>query len=427
MKKRIFAAVIVLALAGISCRIPLGKQTAESTLPATEATSTTEVLPTPVAPTAEPAPLPTETPEPETGGSVPLNLHYLYYLDGMNAWGVAGVDGGGEIVVRSADGGRTWKQVSIPGIQSDASNMYVASAFMGDKDIWFVQSGQYDSFLPDYNVVFTRDGGNTWQSSQPLDTSVQLEFFTVTDLTFVDENTGWILAHVGAGMNHDYIIIYRTDDGGETWQKLLDPFNDSPGLQSCQKNSIWFSDGEHGWLTGTCNGVAPGVLLFKTTDGGSTWQKVVIPVPQGYEPLFDMETGYCGSLPMKSTEANVLIVRALCSQVDPQPESIYFEALSTDNGNSWEYTQPRPLSQMYAFHVEDEIDLTLADAWTKSVGGDEPYAVNVSPAWPGYGSAVFAPNAAHWYAFTTNEEKTNIAFSSDRGENWEVLNPQLVQ
>jgi hypothetical protein len=81
---------------------------------------------------------------------------------------------------------------------------------------------------------------------------------------------------------------------------------------------------------------------------------------------------------------------------------------------------------MYAFHVEDEIDLILTEEWMKSVGGDEPKPVNVSPAWPGFGLAVFSPDPSHWYVHTLKDGYYGIAFSKDRGENWEVITSIII-
>ncbi len=416
MKNRVWMIIFILALTGLSCRIPLGGDPSREQVYLEGSPKTPEIIPTQGT---------SSTPIPEPGEkSTPVNLSYLYYRDAMNAWGVTASDAGDHFV-QSEDGGRIWRKTDVPLLRSYVEGTRIIPAFWGDKHAWLVVSDANGSKLSEYRVTFSTDGGDSWSNGEPLDISGLEDYFLISHLTFVDEFTGWLLAHVGAGMNHDYIVIYQTQDGGKTWLRLLDPFNDGSGVQSCTKSGIWFVDPERGWLTGSCNGVAPGVFLFKTSNGGSTWDKVDLPVPEGYEPLFGLETGYCGSVSSTAPEANVIKIGMLCQQFEPQPESIYFQALSVDNGNTWGNITQLPLDQMYAYHVEDEIDLTLADVWMKSVGGDESKPVNVSPAWPGFGLAVFSPDPSHWYVHTLKDGMYGIAFSKDRGENWEVIKPKL--
>ncbi len=87
--------------------------------------------------------------------------------------------------------------------------------------------------VPTQPVVWhTTDGGATWTASQPLDVTGLAEIYVPSELQFVAGQTGWLLVHVGAGMNHDYVALYRSTDGGATWTRILDPYNDG-GIQSC--------------------------------------------------------------------------------------------------------------------------------------------------------------------------------------------------
>jgi photosystem II stability/assembly factor-like uncharacterized protein len=89
-----------------------------------------------------------------------------------------------------------------------------------------------------------------------------------TALHFVSADMGWIAEtksnQTGAGPT----FIYKTADGGRTWQQQLTW--DGPG-----PTQVRFSaDGSHGLVVG--NG---GVPLFRTTDGGAHWQRMA-PPPQ---------------------------------------------------------------------------------------------------------------------------------------------------
>jgi photosystem II stability/assembly factor-like uncharacterized protein len=83
-------------------------------------------------------------------------------------------------------------------------------------------------------------------------------------------------------MSHDYVVLYRSIDGGATWERLLDPDN---AVQACYKTGMLFTSAQEGWLTGTCSGVAAGVWLYRTGDGGVTWQPVQLPAPESRPDL----------------------------------------------------------------------------------------------------------------------------------------------
>ena len=125
----------------------------------------------------------------------------------------------------------------------------------------------------------TTDGGKTWIGSSPLDlTNVNMEFFKPSDIDFSDTQHGWIMIHVGNGMMHDYVTIFNTIDGGKSWNKVVDPTQQSLP-QGCYKNGIVFLDASAGWVAGDCQGVQSGVYFYKTNDSGQTWTTQTLPAP----------------------------------------------------------------------------------------------------------------------------------------------------
>jgi photosystem II stability/assembly factor-like uncharacterized protein len=67
---------------------------------------------------------------------------------------------------------------------------------------------------------------------------------------FVDQNTGWAVGAFGT--------IFRTGDGGATWQAQV-------SQTTQQIFDVNFVDGQHGWAVGES-----GLILY-TADGGETW------------------------------------------------------------------------------------------------------------------------------------------------------------
>src|SRR5690606_41169169 len=79
------------------------------------------------------------------------------------------------------------------------------------------------------------------------------------DVQFVGQRRGWAVGDRG--------VIWRTDDGGETWQRL------ASGVD-CPLRSVCFLTDRVGWVVGggitPHAGISHGVVIA-TTDGGDTW------------------------------------------------------------------------------------------------------------------------------------------------------------
>ncbi|HEX9653123.1 MAG TPA: T9SS type A sorting domain-containing protein [bacterium] len=119
------------------------------------------------------------------------------------------------------------------------------------------------------------------------------------DVFFVNPNEGWIVQGGGG--------IYRTTDGGATWQLQNTIF--AGGLRC-----IGFANAAKGWL-GT---LRSGSFLFMTADGGKSWNPVQnVPEPQ---PL-----GICGI-----AVVNDSVVYA-AGRYDDAPRVIK----TTDGGQNW--------------------------------------------------------------------------------------------
>jgi photosystem II stability/assembly factor-like uncharacterized protein len=163
-------------------------------------------------------------------------LHSLYVIDETNLL-ITGEYGS----YRSQDGGDNWAQLIF------YEGYYLLDMYFINKNIgWAI-----DFDIPDGSRIYkTSDQGESW---------VQ-QYGGVGDfyhsIFFIDQSNGWVV-----GRSDDSGIILNTTNGGETWsdQLLVDGQNFT---------EVDFYDSNNGWTVDLHGSV------FKTTDGGQSWNQI---------------------------------------------------------------------------------------------------------------------------------------------------------
>jgi photosystem II stability/assembly factor-like uncharacterized protein len=256
-----------------------------------ESTSADTPTPQDVVPTATIQPTDTPAGIDRLPPGTEIDILHIEMIDGSTGWGIGGPRSSGSRgrVFRTVDGGTSWQEVTPPESADGGAPPDTLSAighFADDRNGWVTYHALQPGAVPAQPVVWwTADGGHSWTAGQPLNTVDFAETYFASHLVFADAANGWVMVHLGAGMNHDYIALYRTNDGGATWSRVADP-EGNPTVQSCSKTGIAFSDGLHGWMTGDCHGVRTGAFLFRTDDGGVHWEAADLPAPEEVPGLF---------------------------------------------------------------------------------------------------------------------------------------------
>ena len=274
-------------------------------------------------------------------------------IDATTGWAIGGLGNVGDHVLYTTDGGSTWKDVTPPEPQAVGDEQNTAVGFFQDaKTGWVTYAISGGNPVPTQVVVWrTSDGGASWQASQPLDLTGLSEIYVPSDLQVVAGQDGWLLVHVGVGMNHDYVVLYHTTDGGVNWTRLIDPYNDG-GIQSCSKTAMLFTDATHGWLTGDCHGVKGGVLLFNSTDAGRTWQEVTLPDPTGAANLFEDMNNACGSYDPFFFGNDLGHLSVTCTNFSSQPTTNSYYIYTTQDGGSTWTGATYPGTSLYFFSAD---------------------------------------------------------------------------
>lgn len=195
-----------------------------------------------------------------------------------------GVNNGG--VWKSTDFGRVW--VSIFDDQPTGSIGTLAVA-PSNPDVIYVGSGE-GLQRPDLSVgdgVYkTTDGGKTWKNMGLRD-GQQIPAIIVDpknpDRVFVA-----VLGHP-YGPNAER-GIFRTLDGGKTWEKVLYKDDNTGGMalefdpaDSQTIYAVLWAARQGPWENGQWQGTTSG--LFKSTDGGTTWKPLTAGLPTADEGL----------------------------------------------------------------------------------------------------------------------------------------------
>ncbi len=144
-------------------------------------------------------------------------------------------------VYRTTNGGQSWttKILSINGA-------HLGTATYGDKNIWFYTgSGE---------IWRSYDGGTNWSTFQ---TSLEATSYGLA-MDFADSLNGL------AFKDHYFNQLYRTVDGGASWQPVNNPGNPAPS-----STFVWgltkIPDLPHAWIVGYNDGTA------YTLDDGDNW------------------------------------------------------------------------------------------------------------------------------------------------------------
>jgi len=97
--------------------------------------------------------------------------------------------------------------------------------------------------------------------------------YPVASIEFVGPRDGWA---------HNMEALWRTRDGGKTWDIVTIPLHN---LSACH-----FESPDLGWILVSSD--QPPALLYRTSDGGKTWLKQS-PLP-AFNPIFFMPGGFVG-------------------------------------------------------------------------------------------------------------------------------------
>lgn len=393
-------------------------------LPAPQVDLTPTSLPTQL-PTQTPAPSPTETSAPvnaithfDTGQEVTITS--INMLDEQNGWAHGSLSNGSEHLLRTTDGGNTWQDVNPPQSSPEGTATLWLASYPLDTDLAWAFFSHSEGIAPEQAVVWhTQDGGLTWQTGQPLLMEGIDNQFSVSDIQFLDPQNGWLLAHVGVGMNHDYVMLYRTQDGGTSWQRLIDPYMDG-GIQACYKPGMQLVDGQQGWLSVNCNGVMPGAILYHTQDGGSTWESITLPAPTADPTLFENPAAACGVDDLVFFTPSSGKFTLTCANYETDPLTyLYYLYTTQDGGLTWTATA---YPGGHLTFLNDQIGWTQNQDIFQTKDGGANWIKTAMVSWEG--EFDFVSEKLGWSVARSGDDIALVK-SEDGGVYWTMIEPVI--
>ncbi|MCH7903077.1 MAG: hypothetical protein IH944_00760 [Armatimonadetes bacterium] len=328
--------------------------------------------------------------------------------------------------VATASGG-VWKTTSAgvsfsPVFEKEGSSATGAVAIdQNNPDLVWVGTGEQNSRNSSSwgdGVYKSTDGGATWTNMGLAETK------HISEIIIHPENSDIVfiaaLGHLW-GENEER-GIYRTEDGGQTWEKILyegprSGFIDLDMSPSDPDTLLAVSWERMRWAYKWASG-GESSYIYKSTDGGDTWKKVMDGIPGG-------DTGRIGISIMHSKPSIVIAtVEKAREGTGRDRKQIGGLFKSTNGGNSWEKINdinPRPF--YFSMPMQDPLDedriYVIATSFHFSEDGGETFKTMSMP--------IHVDHHAIWINPTDSNHMIigndgGVAQTRDRGVTWDHLN-----
>lgn len=278
---------------------------------------------------------PDPAPRPSAEQSLELppewGLRSIYMVDPTTGWGLARDGDDKPHLLRTTDGGESW---------SDVTPNRVAGAYRGraahfpDGVTGWLALGYLGPEGPRLAVLHTEDGGRRWRRTTFPAQDWEVEQL---DIVFAGSRYGWILATSGPASGTMLKSVFRTEDGGHTWTRVSTDARTADGPTpgalpaTGYPTGMTFRSATDGWVAYLYRTDPTIIPLYRTADGGETWQLQSIKRPHGYEQGWYFNA-YPPVFSGPDLQQGIMLVEMV------QQSAILVPYLTDDGGESWALT-----------------------------------------------------------------------------------------
>ena len=314
---------------------------------------------------------------------------------------------------KSTGGGVTWQPIFD---KEKAASIGSIAIYQQSPDIIWVGTGEgnpRNSQSMGNGVYRSLDGGQTWQHMGLENTRTIHRIFVHP----TDPNTVWVGAQGNAWADSPDRGVFKTTDGGKTWRKVLF-VNNRTGIADMEidpanPNKLIAGMWEYRRWPWFFKSGGPGSGLYVSVDGGETWTKRT-----SEDGLPEGELGKTG---IAIAPSNPDVVYAL---VEAKKNALY---KSTDGGKKWSKVQDTEVGDRPFYYYDIEVDPQnenrVYDVFSNvklSIDGGKTYETLLG--WDRvHGDHHF------WYihpkdgSFIINGNDGGLAISRDHGKTWRFV------
>lgn len=237
------------------------------------------------------------------------SLRGLFVIDENVVW----ASGSGGTVLRTINGGETWKVIQIP--SEEKNDFRSIHAWNENRALVFGVAGPNFGYL-------TEDGGENWRVI--FQDSTKGLFFN--SIKFADEKNGLAVSDPIEGK----FFVLRTENGGTKWERVKDIPNVEEGEANfaASNTCIEFLSSGKAWIAS--GGKA--ARIFYSTDFGKSWDVVKTPMVRG------QSSSGIFSVSFKNDDEGVIVG----GTYDKPELNQNIASYTTDGGKIWQTSETMP-------------------------------------------------------------------------------------